>query len=648
MQDILDARGIGFEEVEGHLFVHEVGHYLTKLQEDFMPQGLHVFGRDWDDSAVDTMMESIGDSARADTRALLRASPQREMDALFAGLDGRFIAPGKGNDPVRSPEVLPTGRNFHALDGSLIPTRLAWKLGSDMAARAREGNRRTGSEAVVLWASDTVRDNGAMVAFGLNMLGIRPVWNSRGILQGIERMELPDDRRRRDVVFTTSGLFRDLYQNQLVWLDRAALLALDAASESIRREHPDLRVALASALEPLGELRDPGAEPIAGNLVARHWITAARRAVDSGKDPARAGRRAALRVFGDAPGGRAAGVNRLAERSGAWSDRSELAAAYVQRMGHAYGDGLNGASAHGSFKRALGGVTRTYLGRATNVYGLLDNNDAFDYLGGLNLAVEHVAGEAPRNRVVDHSDPDNPGVEALESAVLTELQGRYLNPAWIKPLMSHGYDGARTMGSKFLENFWGWQVTNPGMITDGMWQEIKSVYVDDRHGLGLDEFLRKGQNVHVQSNMLAVMLVAMQKDFWQANPQTQQQIARTFAELVAEHGLPGSGHTRPDHPMLEWIEPKLTPELRERLREIRAAARVTKAEAQTDPDSVREVEARTQERESREQPASKPEDTTRDTRADRPFDWTVPAAAIIGLLLLAGGLATGLRGGFRR
>lgn len=650
MRDVLDSRGIGLDEVEGDLYAHEVGHYLTEMQEDFMPEGLHVFGRPWASEAIDTMMGSIGESAEADTRGKLEASPAREMGALLSGLAGRFIAPGKGNDPVRSPAVLPTGRNFHALDGSLLPTRLAWQLGRQMAARARADNPGKGSEAVVLWASDTVRDNGAMVAFGLSMLGIKPVWNSRGILQGIERMALPEGRVRRDVVFTTSGLFRDLYQNLLVWLDRAVLLALDASSKAIRAQHPDLRPALANALEPLGELRDPGDEPIARNRVARHWIAAARAAIDDGRAPTTAGRRAALRVFGDAPGGYGAGVNRLAERSGAWQRRTQLADAYLQRMGHAYGDGINGEAAHAVFERALGNVERSYLGRASNVYGLLDNNDAFDYLGGLNLAVEAVSGTAPRNRVVDHSDPDDPGVEPLEAAVLAELQGRYLNPAWLKPLMSHGYDGARTMGSKFLENFWGWQVTNPDMITDGMWREIKSVYVDDKHGLGLDEFLAEGQNAHVKANMLAVMLVAMEKGFWDAEAETARRIAREFARLVMANGLPGSGHTRPDHPMLDWIEPKLTARQRKRLREIRGAAKVSTPEPQADPSSIRAVEptpsekpqtARRARREAEQQPQK------RRTRADHPYDWTVTAAALLALLLVAGGTVAGLRGGRR-
>ena len=47
MDEELQVRGIGFEETDDSFLLHEVGHYLTKLQESFMPLGLHVFGRDW-------------------------------------------------------------------------------------------------------------------------------------------------------------------------------------------------------------------------------------------------------------------------------------------------------------------------------------------------------------------------------------------------------------------------------------------------------------------------------------------------------------------------------------------------------------------------------------------------------------------------
>ena len=58
-----------------------------------------------------------------------------------------------------------------------------------------------------------------------------------------------------------------------------------------------------------------------------------------------AGRAAALRLFGDAPGAYGAGVNRLTERSAAWRERDELARAYRLRMGHGYGLDADGDAA---------------------------------------------------------------------------------------------------------------------------------------------------------------------------------------------------------------------------------------------------------------------------------------------------------------
>lgn len=579
MAEELAVRQIDFEQVDDDLLVHEIGHYLTEMQERFMPLGLHVFGRDWEPDAVDTMLTSMADRSEDSRpgdkiRQALETSPAREIRALLAGLDGRFVQPGKGNDPIRTPEALPTGRNFHALDGSVLPTRIGYELGVQLAREARHNNRddNTGSEALVLWASDTVRDEGAMIAFGMDMLGIKPVWNSRGIFKGIERLKLEDGRQRRDMVFTTSGLFRDLYANLLVWLDKAVLLALDGASETIRRELPQLTVALDHALEPLGDEREPGNETLAENRVAANWVEQAQQLMNKNQTAALAGRLASLRLFGDAPGVYGAGVNRLAERSGAWDDRRQLSQAYIHRMGHAYGADLNGQPAHASFKASLGKVRHTYLGRASNLYGLMDNNDAFDYLGGLSMAVEHTAGAAPENNVIQHADPNNAGIQPLVSALLQELRGRFLNPAWLKALMKHDYAGARTMGSEFMEYLWGWQVTNPGIIKSWVWDEVKQVYMDDKHDLGLDAFLEQGQNVHVKTNMLAIMLVAAHKEFWDVDEQTRQALAREFARLVNQHGLPGSGHTRPDHPMLQGIKPLLDEQTREAFQNVLDAA----------------------------------------------------------------------------
>ena len=654
---------VHLEDVDDELLVHEVGHYLTTMQESFMPLGLHVFGRDWKQEGIETMLSSMaGDDEEPEPewREKLKASPGEEMDHLMAGLDGRFVPPGEGNDPVRTPAVLPTGRNFHALSSDLVPTRVAWSLGAEMAEDARNKGdpKAEGSEAIVLWASDTVRDEGVMIAFGLDMLGIKPKWNSRGIVEGLERMPLEDRSRRRDALFTTSGLFRDLYEDQLVLLDQASRLALDGAYKTIMEKHPQLDRALETAMEPLPEdMRDPGSESLAENDVAARWVADTKAMMANGAKAEKAGSDAALRVFGTAPGSYGAGVNRLADRSGAWDDRGKVADAYTRRMGYAFGgDKQGGRPAHDAFKDRLDNVGRTYLGRASHVYGLLDNDDGFDFQGGLSMAVEHETGEAPDNRVLMHADPENPRVESLQQALLSELRGQNLNPQWIKPLMEQGYAGARTMSADFLDNLWGWQVTSPDVIKSAVWDDINEVYFEDRHNLGLDKFLEKDHNVHVKTHMQAITLVAAHRGFWKPDEETLNKLRQEFAQLVVENGLPGSGHTRPDHPTMQWVAEQLSDaELKKNFKAVLDAARMEAPESgKAQPVSMREVKmkqkANQQEAAEKAQKQSEKEKGKKSEETDEQqasaeggpvlLPWFIGAGALV---LLGGGVVAGRR-----
>lgn len=556
MADVLEVRGIGFDGADDDLLAHEVGHYLTKLQEKFMPYGLHIFGRPWDRKSLDLMLGSMekGGVGGPDVAQKLADSPRLEMLGLLAGLDGRFIEPGKGNDPLRSPEALPTGRNFHAVDGDILPTKLGYQLGAAMAAKAMARDKHPqGSEGVLLWASDAVRDEGVMVAFTLALMGAEPVWNARGIVTDVR---LLPGAVRRDALVTTSGLFRDLYPNLNRLIDRAGRMALAASAAVIVQREPALKDAMQAALAPLGNVAW-GGEPLERNRVAHEWRVRQQALERSGMPAAEAGRAAALRIFGDAPGAYGAGVNRLTERSGAWREREEIGRAYRNRMGHAYGLDSAGEASHAAFDVALDGITRTYHGRASNLYGLLDNNDAFDYLGGLSLAVEGRTGRVPDAMILQHAQPGQADVEPLASALLGELRGRFLNPAWLKPLMEHGYSGARTMGQEFLENLWGWQVTRPDLVKNWAWDDVKSVYFDDAHKLGLPQFLAQGNNAHVKAHMLAIFMVAAEKGYWKTDDATIRKMGGELAKLVAANGLPGSGHTKPDHPMWQWLAPQL-------------------------------------------------------------------------------------------
>lgn len=606
MDEELRVRGIGFDQIDDEFLLHEVGHYLTNIQEQFMPLGLHIFGRDWQPDAVETMLSSMTDKDKngqnkeqvALWRTNLVASPKKEEEALINALAGGFVAPGKGNDPIRTPEALPTGRNFFALDGGLLPTRLGYDLGREIALKSQTSTQKIqqdeggNKQAIILWASDAVRDEGAMIGFGMSLLGVRPVWNSRGIVKGLERLPLDENLgKRQDVLFTTSGLFRDLYGKQIHLLDKAVLMALDASASLIENRFPILRLALDAALEPLGQMRRGGSEPLSSNLVAANWLAEAQLLLASQSEHklASIGRQASLRIFGTAPGAYGAGINRLVERSGSWEDREELGQVYIKRMGHAYSMNAQGESAVALFQSQLAKVSQTYLGRASNLYGLLDNNDAFDYLGGLNMAIETVTGNRPESAVIHHADENNVRVEALPVALLSELKGRFLNPQWIKPLMAEGYSGARTMGSEFIEYLWGWQVTSPDIINAEVWESVKSVYIDDKHDLGLDAFLSDGHNRYVQTNILAVMLTAIDKGFWHSSPEVIEQLAEQFAQNIIQHGIPGSGHTHANHPVYDFVKNNIDTHLLEPLESVLAASRMTGIKSEPTVSHVQEI-----------------------------------------------------------
>ena len=617
MDEELAVRGIGFDEVDDSFLLHEVGHYLTHLQEEFMPLGLHTFGKDWNKEAVNTMLKSMGEDEEVNpiTKENLLKSPSYEMKSLINALNGGFVEAGKGNDPIRTKEALPTGRNFYALDGSLIPSIVGYEVGLKLANRVREKKKQDvrKKEAIILWASDTVRDEGAMIAFGLDLLGVKPIWNSRGIIKGLELLPLDKKRARRyDVIFTGSGLFRDLYASKLELLDKAILLSLASSYKDIVKKYPALALALTSALNPLGELKIEGSESIETNSVALNWVEEAREILKTSPNITNMelGKISSMRVFATAPGGYGAGINRLAERSSSWNKRDELADVFIKRMGYSYSQDSFGEVAKESFKRQLQKVENTYLGRASNLYGLIDNNDAFDYLGGLNLAIEKETGKQPNSFVIDNSNEKNLKITPLEVALLGELRGRFLNPQWIKPLMKEGYSGARTMGSEFVEYLWGWQVTSPEIIKDWVWEEVKAVYVDDKLQLDLDKFLSAGHQVHVQTNMLAVMLVAINKDFWKADEKTKKELANKFAKNLIKHGIPGSGHTHANHPIYDFVKSQIDKEMAKNLENILAQSRMQKSEITQEISSIKEIALEKENKQTNEQVEKQSEKST--------------------------------------
>lgn len=70
--------------------------------------------------------------------------------------------------------------------------------------------------ALVLWGTDNIKTYGESLAQVLMMVGVRPVADSLGRVNKLEVIPLEElGRPRVDVVVNCSGVFRDLFVNQV-------------------------------------------------------------------------------------------------------------------------------------------------------------------------------------------------------------------------------------------------------------------------------------------------------------------------------------------------------------------------------------------------------------------------------------------------
>ena len=100
-------------------------------------------------------------------------------------------------------------------------------------------------------------------------------------------------------------------------------------------------------------------------------------------------------------------ISKLVSESWTWKDRMELGQFYLNRMANMYSHKNWGTNNVAVFSRALSGIGTVFTSRNTNLYGVLDNDDFFDYWGGLSMALEYVNGKAPNMYVLDYSNRAN-------------------------------------------------------------------------------------------------------------------------------------------------------------------------------------------------------------------------------------------------
>ncbi|MBL8210453.1 MAG: cobaltochelatase subunit CobN [Bryobacterales bacterium] len=498
----------------------QVKAFLEETESGAIPLGIHTVGTPPRDQlqreAVaqyvrDTFKDPNSPEAKAaadNWLARLRQSPTRELDALPRILSGHFQPSGMSGDPLRTPEALPSGRNLHDFDPTRIPTKEACTVAKRLADGMVTSYKATHGAypekiAMVLWYGETARHQGVLECQALALLGVEPVWNNRGVPDSLRLVPLAELRRPRvDVVYTLGGIYRDGFPDKVLLLDKATQLVANTA------ENGD-------------------------NIVARNTARIAAALRKAGVDDATAARAARARAFAAAPGDYGAAIAKIAKQSR--DQDGELVSTYLNHMGHAYSSELWGQSVPNALSSHLQGNQVVLNSRSSAVYGVLDNDDFFEFTGGLNAATKAAnGGNAPEFLVVDVRKRGNEKVTPMKKYLATELNARFWNPKWIQEMQRGGYSGARELADN-LENLYGWQATSQEIMDGAFWQNSFDVYVKDKHNLGLKDFFQK-ESPHARQAMLARLLEVDRQGSHKFSPEDRARLVREFVSSVSQSG----------------------------------------------------------------------------------------------------------------
>ncbi|MBR2254846.1 MAG: cobaltochelatase subunit CobN [Candidatus Methanomethylophilaceae archaeon] len=430
-------------------------------------------------------------------------SSRGEIDHLIDGTSGKYIEPGPSGTPTRGgANILPTGRNFYGIDPDSVPTRTAWDVGRRMADQMisrhiDENGTYPRQVGVVLWATDTMKTGGDDVAYVLWLMGVRPVWSAAGgQVTGLEVIPLGElGRPRSDVTISITGLFRDVYPSLIDLLDDAVRMVSEL-DESDRDN---------AFLE---NLRRDVAEDISSGI-----------SVDEAR------RRNSVRIFGAPPGSYGTGAGMPIE-NGTWNTVNDLADSYKDWVCNGYSRGNYGERLVNQFARRFGRLQVTVKNTADREIDILDCDDFYQYLGGMNAYVraygEHK--DDYRSYMADDSDPSLQKTRSAKEELRFVFRSKVLNPKFVKGLMEHGYRGAGEI-ERITGYTLAWGATSD-ITEDWMYEGIVDRYLADSNVLEWMEQV----NPYAVMGMIDILEDAIEHGLWNASEEYRQRLRDVYLE----------------------------------------------------------------------------------------------------------------------
>lgn len=503
---------------------HPGGHGMADGRKEFTKEAIEFA------TAVGEVERALGNIARY--RAALEESPQTEISSLVNALNGGYIRPTSGGDPVLNPEILPTGRNMYAVNAEETPSATAWEKGKELARNTIAMYRKAHGDSVprkvsyTLWSSEFIETEGATIAQVLYMLGVEPVRDPFGRVTDLRLIPSEElGRPRIDVVVQTSGQLRDLAASRLFLIGRAVKMAAAAENDS----YP--------------------------NYVKEGITESEKTLVDKGISPKEARQLASQRVFGGVNGNYGSGIQGLVESGDRWEDASEIAETYINNMGASYGseEDWEQTRQH-AFEAALTRTDVVVQPRQSNTWGALSLDHVYEFMGGMNLAVKDVTGKDPEAYLSDYRNRNRVKMQEIKEAIGVESRTTILNPAYLKEKMKGGAGDASAIAD-VVRNTYGWNVMKPDAIDNELWDGIYSTLVEDTHGLGTKEFFTSKSPAAIEE-ITAVMLESSRKGMWKATPEQLSKLAELHTEVVAEYGAACTGFVCDNAKLRDYIASK--------------------------------------------------------------------------------------------
>ena len=491
----------------------------------------------------------------------LRATGVAEMNALKEALNGGYITPSSGNDPVLNPHVLPTGRNFYGVDPSTYSTPAAWKVGKAMGEQLLIGYYKENGEfpstvSFMRFGVDFIQDEGTLEACLFYLLGCEPTWEYstqqfRGATPVVSGDSNYDDmfkltingqdvyRPRVDVVYNSAGM-RDGYGSMLRHIDRAvkAVARLDNSADK-----SGVTNNIKKNVEELSELLK-----------------------DSGLSQDDIWELATSRVFAQQLGQYEIGTGNLIGATGNF-DMSDpdtmktITDTYLAKMGFLYteknwggNDRVSSEQIQKMLQALLGRTDASIFASAGNLYDSLDNDDVFQYFGAMNMVSsmydrngDYISDpsqwKVPQTFIADTSNIHNykDGKQIVYTAaayIQKDLAARYLNDAWIEGQMKEGYSGAM-MYAEVMQNLYGWSVvTNGEMIGQETWNRVFEKYQSE----DMLNHLSHTSPYALQS-ITGSMIESVRMGYWDASDEQLKQLMQNYVQSVIDAGVACCHHT---------------------------------------------------------------------------------------------------------